>query len=53
MKHTGAVVLAEKGEKIINIRDHLGHTSISTTEAYLKRHGFQDSEIIRKHFPEI
>ena len=53
MKHTGAVTLAEEGEKIINIRDHLGHTSISTTEAYLKRHGFNESEIIRKHFPAI
>ena len=53
MKHTGAVKLAEEGEKIINIRDHLGHTSIATTEAYLKRHGFSDSVIIRKHFPAI
>jgi len=53
MKHTGAVALAEQGEKIINIRDHLGHTSISTTEAYLKRHGFSESAIIRKHFPAI
>jgi integrase len=53
MKHTGAITLAEHGEKTINIRDHLGHTSISTTEHYLKRHGFNDSEIIRKNFPEI
>jgi len=53
MKHTGAVTLAEEGEKIINIRDHLGHTSIATTENYLKRHGFSDSEIIRKNFPKI
>ncbi|MDR2562660.1 MAG: tyrosine-type recombinase/integrase [Prevotellaceae bacterium] len=52
-KHTGAVTLAEQGESIINIRDHLGHTSIETTEHYLKRHGFNDSEIIRKKFPEI
>jgi integrase len=53
MKHTGAIALAENGERIINIRDHLGHTNISTTEHYLKRLGFSDSEIIRKHFPAI
>ena len=53
MKHTGAVTLAEEGEKIINIRDHLGHQSIHTTEHYLKRHGFSDSKIIRAHFPKI
>ncbi|MDR2425449.1 MAG: site-specific integrase, partial [Prevotellaceae bacterium] len=49
MKHTGAVTLAEQGESIINIRDHLGHTSVSTTEIYLKRHGLNESEIIRKN----
>ncbi len=52
-KHTGAVTLAEEGEKTINIRDHLGHTSIQTTENYLKRHGFHDTKIIRKKFPQI
>lgn len=52
-KHTGAVTLAEQGESIINIRDHLGHTSIETTEIYLKRHGFNESKIIRQNFPEI
>ncbi len=53
MKHTGAVTLAEEGERIINIRDHLGHRSISTTENYLKRHGFNESKIIRSNFPKI
>jgi integrase len=53
MKHTGAVTLAEQGETLINIRDHLGHTSIQTTEVYLKRHGFSDSKIIRHNFPPI
>jgi integrase len=53
MKHTGAVTLAEEGESIINIRDHLGHTSIATTEHYLKRHGLNKSEIIQKKFPKI
>lgn len=52
-KHTGAVTLAEQGETIINIRDHLGHTSIQTTEVYLKRLGFNDSKIIRREFPKI
>ena len=52
-KHTGAVALAEQGESIINIRDHLGHTSIETTEYYLKRLGFNESKIIRNNFPEI
>jgi integrase len=52
-KHTGAVTLAEQGEVLINIRDHLGHTSVSTTEVYLKRHGFNDSKIIRHNFPKI
>ncbi|MDR1198801.1 MAG: site-specific integrase [Prevotellaceae bacterium] len=53
MKHTGAVTLAEQGETLINIRDHLGHSSVQTTEIYLKRHGFNDSAIIRKNFPKI
>jgi integrase len=52
-KHTGAVTLAEQGEAIINIRDHLGHSSVSTTEVYLKRHGFNESKIIRHNFPAI
>jgi integrase len=52
-KHTGAVTLAEEGEPIINIRDHLGHESVSTTEHYLKRHGFNNSPIIRHKFPRI
>jgi integrase len=53
MKHTGAVTLAEQGEALINIRDHLGHTSVSTTEHYLRRHGFNESKIIRHNFPKI
>ena len=52
-KHSGAIALAEQGESIINIRDHLGHKSTETTEHYLKRHGFNESKIIRKNFPEI
>jgi integrase len=53
MKHTGATVLAEMGEPIINIRDHLGHTSIQTTEHYLKRHGVNETRHIRSNFPKI
>ncbi|MDR0754204.1 MAG: tyrosine-type recombinase/integrase [Prevotellaceae bacterium] len=52
-KHTGATMLAEHGEPIINIRDHLGHKSISTTEHYLNRHGVNNSQTIRKNFPKI
>jgi integrase len=47
MKHTGGVTLAERGEPLINIRDHFGHSSIAITEAYLKRHGFNESKTIR------
>jgi integrase len=53
MKHTGAVILAEQGVPLIEIRDHLGHTSIETTEIYLKRLGYGESDVIRKNFPEI
>ena len=53
MKHTGAVVLAEQGETLINIRDHLGHTSIKTTEHYLRRLGLNESKLIRSSFPKI
>jgi integrase len=53
MKHTGAVTIAEQGVALINIRDHLGHTSVSTTEHYLRRHGFNESKIIRHNFPPI
>lgn len=53
MKHTGAITLAEQGESLINIRDHLGHTKVDTTEKYLERYGFNESEIIRKNFPRI
>jgi integrase len=53
MKHTGATMLAEQGEPIINIRDHLGHTSIATTEHYLNRHGVNNSQTIRHNFPAI
>ena len=52
-KHTGAVTLAEQGESIINIRDHLGHTSIESTEHYLKRLGCNESKTIRHNFPKI
>jgi integrase len=53
MKHTGATMLAEQGEPIINIRDHLGHTSIATTEHYLNRHGVNNSKTIRRNFPPV
>jgi integrase len=53
MKHTGATMLAEQGEPIINIRDHLGHKSIATTEHYLNRHGVNNSQTIRHNFPKI
>ena len=53
MKHTGATMLAESGEPIINIRDHLGHKSIATTEHYLNRHGVNNSQTIRHRFPKI
>ena len=53
MKHTGATTIAEQGEPIINIRDHLGHTDIRTTEHYLKRHGVNESRHIRSNFPKI
>ncbi|MDR1417067.1 MAG: site-specific integrase [Prevotellaceae bacterium] len=53
MKHTGATTIAEQGEPIINIRDHLGHTDIRTTEIYLKRHGVNETRHIRSNFPKI
>ncbi|MDR1340429.1 MAG: tyrosine-type recombinase/integrase [Prevotellaceae bacterium] len=52
MKHTGAITLAEKGVSLIKIRDHLGHSNLSSTEHYLKNLGYSDCPDIRD-FPEI
>jgi integrase len=52
MKHTGAITLAEKGVSLIKIRDHLGHSNLSSTEHYLKNLGYNDCPDIRD-FPEI
>jgi integrase len=47
LKCTGAVNLARNGVPIIEIRNHLGHTRLETTEIYLKRHDNEDSRKIR------
>ncbi|MDR1170626.1 MAG: tyrosine-type recombinase/integrase [Prevotellaceae bacterium] len=52
LKCTGAVNLARNGVSIIEIRNHLGHTKLETTEIYLKRHDNEESKKIR-NIPDI
>jgi integrase len=52
-KHTGAVKLVDAGVGIWELQQHFRHTSITTTEQYIRKRIGQRSEMIRKHFPDI
>lgn len=50
MKHTGAGMLLDAGATIEEIRDHMGHVSIESTDHYIRRHfGNRNKRIINNH----
>jgi len=52
MKHTGAGDILATGLTIQELRDHLGHTSIETTDYYTKKHFGERNEKIINGFPK-
>lgn len=52
-KHTGAGKLLESGATIIEVKNHLGHSSIESTLAYVKRHFGDQSEKVLNFRPEM
>lgn len=53
MRHTKAIHLLEAGVNLIYIRDLLGHTSVTTTEIYLKAETELKRNAIENAYPEI
>lgn len=51
-KHTGAGKLLESGATIIEIMNQLGHTDITSTYRYIRRHFGERSEHVRENFPD-
>jgi integrase len=51
MKHTGAGMLLDSGATIEEIRDHMGHFSIESTDYYIRRHFGNRNQKIIKHHP--
>jgi len=52
-KHTGNVRASDSGIPMRHIQDQNGHTSISTTETYLKNRGGKFSKEISENFPDL
>lgn len=52
-KHTGNVQAADAGIPMRHLQDQNGHSSISTTETYMKNKGGKASKQIRDNFPTI
>ena len=50
-KHTGAGKLLESGASIAELMNQLGHTDITSTYQYIKRHFGERSEHVRTKFP--
>ena len=50
-KHTGAGKLLESGASIVELMNQLGHSDITSTYHYIKRHFGERSEHIRTKFP--
>jgi len=51
-KHTGAINAIENGIPIMQLKDHLRHSSVSTTEVYIKKRQPKGG-VIDKYLPEI
>lgn len=52
MKHSGGGALLDAGVTIEELRNHMGHTSIESTDHYVKRHfGNRNQKVISK-FPD-
>ena len=52
-KHSGGVELVNAGVDTWQLQRHFRHSSIATTEAYLRRNFAPNSEMIKDHFPDI
>lgn len=51
-KHTGAGKLLESGATIAEVMNQLGHTDITSTYRYIRRHFGERSEHVRSNFPD-
>jgi integrase len=51
MKHTGGGMLIEAGASIEELRAHMGHTSIESTDHYIRRHFGNRNQRIIHDFP--
>ena len=51
-KHTGAINAIENGIPIMQLKDHLRHSSVSTTEIYIRKRQPKGG-VIDKYLPEI
>lgn len=51
MKHTGGGMLLAAGRTIEELRNHMGHKSIESTDHYVRRHFGNRNEAIIKNFP--
>ena len=52
MKHTGGGKLLQAGFTIEEIKSHFGHSSIETTDRYLKKHFGNRNKNIIHNFPK-
>ncbi|MEI6697270.1 MAG: tyrosine-type recombinase/integrase [Bacteroidota bacterium] len=52
MKHTGGGKLLESGRSLEELRSHFGHTSILSTDHYVKRHFGNRNQNIINNFPK-
>ncbi|MCR5574055.1 MAG: site-specific integrase [Bacteroidaceae bacterium] len=52
-KHSGGVELVNAGVDTWQLQRHFRHSSIATTEAYLRRNFAPNSEMIKDRFPDI
>lgn len=51
-KHAGAISAARNGMPIIDLRDHMRHKSVATTEAYLRKY-VPKKGVVEKYIDEI
>jgi integrase len=52
MKHTGGGMLLESGLTLEELRAHMGHTSILSTDHYVKKHFGNRNQKVIKSFPK-